>query len=195
MFTGIVQDILTIISANLVAGSRRIVLTLPKTERCQPGDSILLNGICSTVVAIESNELVVEYMAQTDRLTTSSLWRPGDKVNCEMPLTLQKKISGSLVTGHIDTIARVETPLGSLDDKQVTVRFDMALPATVLPQGSITIDGVNLTITSVAPPVQITVHIIPHTWQHTIIQYYQAGSRVNVEFDYVAKLLLARMTA
>lgn len=195
MFSGIVQDVVTIIAIKPIPGGRQVDLTLPKAEQYLPGDSILLNGICSTVVHVGFSDLVVEYMAQTDRLTTSSLWQSGDKINCEAPLTLQTKISGSLVTGHVDTVATVELLLGPSDDRQLVITFDVAVPASVMPQGSITIDGVNLTIAAVISQTQIAVHIIPHTWQHTIMQYYRASSKVNIEFDYIAKLFLARVVS
>lgn len=191
MFTGIVQDILTITSIRSVTGGRRVTVTLPKIEQYQLGDSILLNGICSTVVAVDGSGLAVEYMAQTDRRTTSELWQTGDQLNCEAPLTLQTKISGSLVTGHVDCTGIVASLTGAPDDKRLVVAFAEDLPTSVIPQGCITIDGVNLTVIDCSGPAQVAVNIIPHTWQHTIMQYYRSGKKVNIEFDYIAKLFVA----
>lgn len=192
MFTGIVQDIVTITAVKSITGGRRVSITLPLVTQYQVGDSILLNGICSTVVAVTSNSLVVEYMPQTERLTTVGTWVAGTRLNCEAPLTLQTKISGSLVTGHVDCIGQIASLNHSAEETTLSVVLPQPRPRFVVAQGAITIDGVNLTISAISSATVLQVSIIPHTLKHTIIQHYTADTAVNIEYDYIAKLFLAQ---
>ena len=192
MFTGIVQDIVTITQVEPITGGRRVSITLPLVTQYQIGDSILLNGICSTVVAVTSNSLVVEYMPQTERLTTVGAWVSGTRLNCEAPLTLQTKISGSLVTGHVDCIGQIDSVNQSSEETTLNVLLTQPRPRFIVTQGAITIDGVNLTISAIPSATVVRVSIIPHTLKHTIIQYYRDQTAVNIEYDYIAKLFLAQ---
>ncbi|EKD75953.1 MAG: hypothetical protein ACD_43C00270G0004 [uncultured bacterium] len=192
MFTGIVQDIITIIELTARADNLRVTVTLPKNVQYQAGDSILLNGICSTIESITNSALTVEFMPQTRTVTTVDNWQVGQLLNCEAPLTLQTKISGSLVTGHIDAVGQVIALEQSTSGTRLTIALVELLSAAIVPQGSITIDGVNLTIASIIQPNQVIVYIIPHTFEHTTIQQYTAGTSINIEFDYIAKLVQSR---
>lgn len=191
MFTGIVQEVLTLNTRTKRGDCDRLTLTCPKSTTYVIGDSILLNGICSTITEINSASILVEYMPQTLQITTASSWLPGQLINCEPPLTLQTKLSGAIVLGHVDATA-VIAALEPTDERAVIqLQFTQALPAYVLPQGGITVNGVNLTIVHVHDQT-VVIHLIPHTFQQTTWHSSRAGEWVNIEFDYIAKLIWAQ---
>jgi riboflavin synthase len=198
MFTGIVQEVVSIAQLVDTAQCRQITLSLPVYSNYLVGDSVLLNGICSTVVHITAADFTVEYMPQTQQRTTVGDWSVGQLVNCESPLTLQTKISGSLVTGHIDGVGEITQVERNRQLTSLTLQVNQALPPMVVAQGSLTVDGVNLTVAQLLTPRQARLDIIPHTQEHTSITSYLPGRRVNIEYDYIAKLVLqlpsARLT-
>lgn len=191
MFTGIVQEVLTLITRTKRGDCDRLTLTRPQGTAYVIGDSILLNGICSTLVEITPTTIVVEYMPQTLQLTTARTWLPNQTVNCESPLTLQTKLSGALVLGHVDTTAAITAIESTHERAVIHLQFTQSLPAHVLPQGGITVNGVNLTIVQVHDQT-IVLHLIPHTFQQTTWHSSRVGECVNIEFDYIAKLIWAQ---
>lgn len=182
MFTGIVQELLTITAIDR-ATATTVALTLPKWGILQIGESILLAGICSTVTAVTGTSFTVDYMAETLAKTTVERWQIGDQIHAEPSATLQTKLSGNLVYGHVDGTAEVimVTPL------------QLRLPTTALPyvvvKGAITINGVNLTIVDIVDHT-ITIELVPHTAAVTTLAKLQSGDRVNIELDYLTKVVV-----
>lgn len=185
MFTGIVQDCQPIQALSKTADHWSVTITTP-LGHYQAGDSILLHGICSTVVSNDSAGLTVEYMAETIRLTTVSQWQVGQPLHIEASATLQTPLSGWLVTGHVDTIIPVlNVQTGT--DYAITLQLTAGHAGLVMLKGGITLNGVNLTVTAVTTDT-VTVQLVPYTLTHTTLNQLKVGDRVNVEFDHFAKL-------
>lgn len=181
MFTGIVKELLTITART--AGTPTVVsLTLPHWGKLALGESVLLHGICSTVTTVTEQDFTVEYMAETRQRTNVDDWRVGDQIHAEPALTLDTKLSGNLVYGHIDGTATV------LDQTIALAMPPQCLPY-LLEKGSVTINGVNLTIVAVKEN-RCSVHVIPETAKRTTLTTLTTGSRVNIECDYLTKVIV-----
>lgn len=182
MFTGIVRELVRII--DITAGAVTTVsLTLPQWGKLAVGESILLHGICSTVTAVNAELFTVEYMAETLKLTTVPRWQVDDQIHAEPSLTLVTPLSGNLVYGHIDGTAEV------IQLNPLTLRLPKAWMNYVLLKGAITINGVNLTITQVQEQ-QVSIELIPHTAKLTRLAQLQPGQQVNIELDYITKVIV-----
>lgn len=198
MFTGIIVEQLTITEINQSNEGIRVTLTLPKNSDKNSeyvvGDSIALNGICSTIVKKNNKEIVVDFMPETINVTTVAHWRVGDAINCESPVTPSTKLSGSIVLGHIDTVCTVQAVNAQTGEHSVTLAILPEYMNYVIPKGSITIDGVNLTIADSNSNTtnSCTIKLIPYTKDATSLGNVKVGDEVNVEFDYIAKVILNR---
>jgi riboflavin synthase len=191
MFTGIVEEIGTLRS--LRVGEKSAVLQMSARtvlEECAVGDSIMTDGVCLTVTALHGDGFSADVMPETVRRTTLADRRPGDRMNLERAMTLRSRLGGHLVAGHIDgvgSVARV-TP----EDNALVV--DLEAPEAVwsvsVPQGSVAVDGVSLTIVAVEGP-RLRVSLIPHTAAVTTLSRLAAGVRVNLEADLIAKYVNA----
>lgn len=181
MFTGIVQELLTVTA--LTPGTPTVIsLMLPQWGKLAVGESVLLHGICSTVTQVTEQDFTVEYMAETLQRTNVGDWQVGSQIHAEPALTLQTKLSGNLVYGHVDCTAVVVAP-------GLTVEISEPYQAYLINQGSITINGVNLTIVRVAEN-RCTVNLIPETTRRTTLAKLATGSRVNIECDYLTKVIV-----
>lgn len=191
MFTGIIVEKLTITHIDQASDSLRLTLTLPNNDEYMVGDSIALNGVCSTIVKKNDKEIAIYFMPETIQRTTVTHWQVGDVINCEPPVTPSTKLSGSIVLGHVDTLCTVQTVNTKAGDYSVTLTIPSEYMNYVLPKGSITIDGVNLTIAD-CNSNSCTIKLIPYTKDTTSLGKVKAGNEVNVEFDYIAKVILNR---
>jgi len=191
MFTGIVQAVGEIVDVSPLAGGCRLLVSCPTLalDDVALGDSIALDGACMTVVARPESHLLAFDCSRESLSRTAHLDQPGP-VNLEKAMRLSDRIGGHLVSGHVDGIAEVMgvTPVGE------SWRIDVRLPADLSPyvteKGSIALDGVSLTVnrvTDLAEGSDISVNIIPHTWQVTTLSRRSPGDRVNVEVDQLAK--------
>lgn len=152
------------------------------------GDSIAVNGVCLTLVQREDFVFSADVVAETLQKTNLGLLQIGDSVNLEKMLAVTGRINGHFVQGHVDCTARIERRWteGSADWLQVALPTQ--LKPYVVPKGSITIDGMSLTIVEVSD-TWFTVTLIPHTLEKTIAKHYQADTVVNLEADILAKHL------
>ncbi len=152
------------------------------------GDSIATNGVCLTVIDLPGDGFVADVSRETLDHTTLGTLRPGSPVNLEKALTLNTRLGGHLVSGHVDGVGRV---LERRDDAR-SVRFRIDAPKElaryIAHKGSICVDGVSLTVNAVQGS-QFELNIVPHTSQETIISGYRAGTRVNLEVDQIARYL------
>ena len=192
MFTGITQQVVSVTDVQSSNGLITVTVELPE-EQYVLGDSIMMNGICSTVTQLTDTTLTVEFMQETIDLTTVSAWQVGSHINIESPATLQSKLSGSLVTGHVDTVGTVRA-IENGSDYGVTIEYPVEYARYVLQKGSITFNGVNLTVVdpAVAGDAGIgycSVKLIPYTKEHTTMGGLKTGDSVNVEFDYISKIV------
>lgn len=194
MFTGIVEETGTV--GELHCGAKSSHLTIRANvilEGTQVGDSIATNGVCLTVTTLSRNSFKADVMAETMRCTNLSTLRPGDQVNLERALSLQNRLGGHIVSGHIDGLGRITNRVREDTAVWLTIRTNPAVLKYVLERGSIAIDGVSLTVARVGSE-DFSVSLIPHTGAKTILLEKPLGATVNLECDvigkYVEKLLV-----
>lgn len=189
MFTGIVEEIGTI----LVPGNRMKIQCQKVLEDTIPGSSIAVNGVCLTAVELESGGFWCDLSPETLARTNLGALKEGSLVNLERPAAVGDRLSGHIVQGHVDGTAELVS-LAPLTDGNwdLKVRVPRDLDRYVILKGSLTLDGVSLTVASLHEQL-IGVAIIPHTYQNTIVHTYRPGAAMNVEVDligkYVEKLL------
>ena len=184
MFTGIVEEL-----GAVVAGSAgRLVVRSPiAASDAAVGDSIAIGGVCLTVVGRDGDELAFDLSAETLERTTLGGLQPGAVVNVERPASLASRLGGHLVQGHVDGVAEVTSvrPEGT-DGIRLSVRLPRDLLRHVVEKGSLTLDGVSLTVAAVDDDL-IDVALIPHTLHVTTLGSARVGDRLNVEVDVIAK--------
>jgi riboflavin synthase len=186
MFTGLISDKGEIIRITgeaerhitLAPGGQKFALAL--------GDSVAVNGICLTVTHLTPNQFSVTLSPETLRVTTAKDWQTGDRVNLEPALRVGDALGGHLVSGHVDGVGQVRriTPVGESSVWEFT--YPPALAPYLAPKGSITIDGVSLTVNAVTPDI-FTVMIIPHTWHATTLHLARPGDMLHIEADILAR--------
>jgi len=188
MFTGIIaacQKIQKIVDENAM---RHMTIALPSDWQLHIGESVNVDGVCSTVVAIGAADFTVTYMPETLRLTTLSTKQDYDNVNLERSLRLNDLVSGHLVSGHSDSLATVASMHQDGDSMVLTFEYPKEFAKYVVPKGSVAINGVSLTVINPTDR-QFSVAIIPHTWEHTNLSALREVDTVNVEYDLIAKYL------
>jgi riboflavin synthase len=178
VFTGIVEEMGILAS---VQGSRLFFSARTVTEGTHVGDSIAVNGCCLTVVDIGPGWWAADAVPETISRTNLGALCPGDPVNLERPVQVGSRLGGHLVQGHVDGVGTILHPAPDLE-----VRLDGRLTPYVVEKGSITVDGISLTVVSVAA-TSFRVAIIPHTLEVTTLGRRTAGDRVNLEVDVIAK--------
>ena len=196
MFTGIVQEIGVIRRSEARAGSpgaadvedRRIEVEFKSIarERLNLGDSICVDGVCLTVAAIGSSSFEADVSGETLRVTTLGAKQPGARVNLEPALRAGDSLGGHWVSGHVDGIAEVLTTGNDARSRRIEFSAPKPLARYIARKGSVTLDGVSLTVNDVDGP-KFTVNLIPHTLEVTTLGTLAAGSRVNLEIDLLAR--------
>lgn len=190
MFTGIIQSVGRIESIEDKGGDARIWIETGQLDMSdvQLGDSIAMNGVCLTAIELRDNAYCADVSGETLSLTSLKQLTVGSRVNLEKALTLQTRLGGHLVSGHVDGLGKV---LERYDDAR-SVRFVIESPASlaryIAMKGSITVDGVSLTVNRV-DGCAFELNIVPHTLKETIMGEYQQGSEVNLEVDLLARYL------
>ncbi|CAN5686867.1 riboflavin synthase [soil metagenome] len=192
MFTGIVTAQGTVVVAEQLDDARRFeIATAPAfLAGVEAGDSIAVDGVCQTVVARTAESFTVEAIGTTLSRTTFGEVAPGRRVNLELALALGERLGGHLVQGHVDGVGRVLAVRHSGEH----VLLDVSLPdvvgeVTVL-HGSITIDGVSLTVNALPAADRAQVALIPYTWEHTNLGRLEVGSTVNLEGDMLGRFVV-----
>lgn len=193
MFTGLVEEVGTVRAIKPLGGGMEISVAATKvTEDFQPGDSIAINGVCQTVVKFSRDLFTVQAVEETLKKTNLGELKLGDKVNLERSLTLNKRLGGHFVMGHVDTAGRITDIKRLASSIIVKVSYPKEFSQYVVNVGAIAVEGISLTIASFDERT-LTVSIIPHTWGETNLKEKSVGSRVNLEFDllgkYVARML------
>jgi riboflavin synthase len=197
MFTGIVTDVGTIRSAEQRGDLRLTIGTSYDPESIDLGASIACSGVCLTVVDKGDDWFAVDVSGETMSRTAPGLWAEGKPLNLERALRLGDELGGHLVTGHVDAVARVAEVHNEGGSVRVTVEAPLALAPAIAAKGSITLDGVSLTVNTVedgADSIRFTVNLIPHTADHTTLGGIADGRALNVEIDVLARYL-QRMAA
>ena len=190
MFTGIIQSVGQVAALEPKGEDLRLRVRTGKLDLAgvQIGDSIATSGVCLTVVDLPGDGFWADVSGETLACTGLGGLKVGDGVNLEKALTLSTPLGGHLVSGHVDGLGEV---LERRDDAR-SVRFRVQAPAElaryIAHKGSICVDGVSLTVNRVDGPC-FDLNIVPHTLEETIIVRYQAGTRVNLEVDLIARYL------
>lgn len=187
MFTGIVEEIGRI--GRMDRGRESVRITVRASlirEGLQVGDSVATNGVCLTVTAFDKEGFVADVMPQTLQHSNLGGLRPGDPVNLERALTLQSRLGGHMVSGHIDGTGQVVRKERDDNALRITISAGPEILRYIIPKGSIAIDGVSLTVTDVTTSA-FQVSLIPHTADQTILAGKPVGAAVNLENDLIAK--------
>lgn len=190
MFTGIVEELGEVTSiTELADDSLRITIRGPlAVSDSKLGDSIAVNGVCLTAVEITNETFSADVMRESLNRSTIGKLQVGDQVNLERPVTLATRLGGHLVQGHVDGIGKISKREPSENWEVVTIQATPELLRYVVEKGSITVDGVSLTVSAITES-DFQVSLIPATLAKTTLGQRAVGEQVNLEVDMVAKYL------
>ena len=186
MFTGIIEDLGTITALNNDKDNLHITVSSNITEELKIDQSVAHNGVCLTVVSLDKNEYVVTAIKETLDKTNLGQLEVNATVNLERAMKLGDRLDGHIVQGHVDQTAicmKVSEKNGSWF---YTFSYDAALNNVTIEKGSVTVNGVSLTVVN-SKSNEFSVAIIPYTYEHTTFKYLQKGNLVNLEFDVIGK--------
>ena len=187
MFTGIIEKIGKVYSIDRKSDSFVIGLQINDVDYSL-GDSICINGVCLTVEKIHQDIYSFSISPETNNLTNLNRLEKNHEVNIETSLTINKLISGHIVQGHVDTTAEIVEIEQQNNSWFIRLKLNKDFCKYIIHKGSITLDGVSLTVNDVTNS-GFNVMIIPHTYQNTIFRTYETGSIVNIEIDILAKYI------
>ncbi len=202
MFTGLVETTGTILSVLPTAGATRITIAAPQAlaARLRTGDSVAINGVCLTALDIQPRSdpphFSADLAAETIDRTTLARLHPGSTVNLELPTPAGAPLGGHVVQGHVDGAATLTalTALNPTSPDTTDWRLHLSLPPhlaqNVIPQGSVTVEGISLTVAALRRTpagAEIEIAVIPHTWNKTSLRTLQPGDPVNIETDVLAR--------
>ncbi|MFO8013250.1 MAG: riboflavin synthase [Phycisphaerae bacterium] len=195
MFTGLIETIGQVVSADRTAGGVRLRVDLgPAADGVRPGDSVNLSGACQTVACIDGRVADFDTVAETLARTTLGDWGPGTEVNVERSLRPGDRLGGHFVAGHVDAAGRVLENRDGAGGWILRVEAPEALAPEIAPKGSIAVDGVSLTVVEAGPPA-FTVALVPTTIEETTLGRLAPGDRVNLETDLLAKYVRRALAA
>ena len=192
MFTGIVTDVGEVVSAEQRGDLRLQIRTGYDLATVDLGASISCSGVCLTVVDKGGDWFAVDVSGETVSRTAADMWRQGAHLNLERSLRMGDELGGHIVTGHVDSVGEVLGTCAEGDSTRIGVRVDRALAPSIARKGSITLDGVSLTVNEVrdeADGTHFAVNIIPHTAKETTLGSLSQGRQVNVEIDVIARYI------
>ncbi len=188
MFTGIIQKIGQVIDKKEQSGDFRFVVktNFSQPEKIQLGDSIAMDGVCLTVTKINQDQVDLDVSVETVNKTTVAKWQIGTSLNLEPAMTLQDQLGGHIVSGHVDAIGKCISRVPSARSEIFEFKIPVELTKFVVNKGSITINGVSLTVNSIEKDI-LSVNLVPHTMSHTNLGALQVDDTVNVEVDTIAR--------
>jgi riboflavin synthase len=189
MFTGLVEEQGEVILNQPRTSAHRLEIDCPHLSALNVGESVAVNGVCLTLLP-ESTEgkLAFDVSPETLQVTTLGGLSIGDRVHLERALLAGSRLGGHYVNGHVDTTACIEARREMDECVELTVTFEVEALKYLVPKGSITLDGVSLTINALKGHC-VHLLLIPHTLQKTTLGERQPGDFVNVEFDYLARIV------
>jgi riboflavin synthase len=192
MFTGLIEQCGKVAHVDVCDTGVRLVLDAV-FENTRMGESIAVNGVCLTLVLDADGQLAFDVSPETLAVTGLNMLREGDHVHLERALLAEDRFGGHYVTGHVDTTACVASVTSVGDYTEMVIEgFTRAHRPYLCPKGSVTLDGVSLTINAVTEH-GITVMLVPHTLSKTTLSDWMVGRQMNVEFDYVARVLVHQL--
>ncbi|HET6568967.1 MAG TPA: riboflavin synthase [Rhodothermales bacterium] len=189
MFTGIIEEVGRVVAVEDLGGGRRLTIEAALAPLLGPDQSIAVNGACQTVVAVDGNTFDVVAVEETLSKTTFGLYLEGVAVNLERAMLPTSRLDGHFVQGHVDATGTVVDAEVKPTSRLYRVGFGLQFAPFLIPVGSITIDGISLTVARLSED-ELTVSIIPHTYEHTAIAAnWEPGAPVNLEFDLIGKYI------
>ena len=187
MFTGIIEEVGTVMSVKSSANAMKLRIRAPKvTQDINMGDSIAVNGICLTACGLGRESFTVDVMGETLSRTSLKGSRCGSHVNLERALTINGRLGGHIVSGHIDGTGTVTAIKNDDIARLITISAPQAVMDLIVEKGSVAVDGISLTVASVSSG-DFTVSVIPHTMDNTILTEKTPGDTVNLENDCIGK--------
>lgn len=192
MFTGIVTDVGRIRSVERLGDTRVVIDTAYDTAGVDLGASIACSGVCLTVVDKGPNWFAVDVSGETISRTAPEQWHEGAALNLERAMKLGDELGGHIVTGHVDGVGEVIGVCPEGDSRRIGIRVPAALAPFLAPKGSVTVDGVSLTVNEVSDGddgTDFAINLIPHTQAVTTLGRLESGIRVNIEIDVLARYL------
>lgn len=195
MFTGIIQEVGTVKKAeSLNGGGMQFEVECSFASTCHLDESIAINGACHTVTAFTDGTFTVQSVEETLRKTTMGALNTGSKINLERSMTLQAGIEGHLVQGHVDTTGTITSIEKEETGWLIEVEFPSEFENMIVGRGSITMEGISLTIAR-EHGNSFVVAIIPYTWEHTNLKEKTVGDQVNLEFDVIGKYVVKYLSS
>ena len=195
MFTGIIEETGTVRSITSRSAGTALCIRAEKVlEGTAVGDSIAVNGVCLTVTSLSDGAFTADVMPETVRLTSLARLFPGAKVNLERAMSPSGRLGGHIVSGHVDGCGRVDAIVPDGLAKRVTISLEAPLLKYLARKGSVTLDGVSLTVVA-ADDRSFAVSLIPQTRSSTTLGELRTGSIVNVEVDLLARYIERLLTA
>ena len=190
MFTGIISSIGKVSSLQQFSGDIRMGIIAHDLgfHDLSLGDSVACSGVCLTVIEINENTFFVDVSRETMSLTTTGLWKIGERINLEKAMQASDRFGGHIVSGHVDGMGEITERRKDARSEWLRVRAPSDLAKYIARKGSITVDGTSLTINRVDGN-EFELNIIPQTLTHTVIDDYREGTSVNLEVDLVARYL------
>lgn len=193
MFTGIIETLGIVKEIQKDGGNLHLTISSDITKELKIDQSVAHNGVCLTVVAIDNDNYTVTAIKETIDKTTLGEWQVGDLVNLERAMKLGDRLDGHIVQGHVDQTGVCKSVAEANGSWYFSFEYDSKLNNITIEKGSITVNGVSLTVVN-SQPNGFTVAIIPYTFEHTNFKTFKVGSKINLEFDVVGKYV-ARLHA
>lgn len=191
MFTGIIESVGRVESVSRHGSNLSFRISSPISHELKIDQSVSHNGVCLTVENVGDGFHQVTAIEETLRKTNLAQWEAGSLVNLERCLTLNGRLDGHFVQGHVDTTGSCESRTELDGSWEFRIRFAEEFAHLVIEKGSVCINGISLTCFDVAKD-KLSVAIIPYTWQHTMIHTLETGDQVNLEFDLIGKYISRR---
>ncbi len=189
LFTGIIEEVGKVLLIDKKDNSIKLCIGCSKVlEDTQIGDSISVNGVCLTVVKLYNNQFVADVMLETIKSSSLGILKVGDSVNLERAMTLNKRLGGHIVTGHIDGVGKIINKRGNNEFVVISIETTYDIAKYIVKKGSVSIDGISLTVSYVSDRI-FEVSIIPHTIKQTNLSNKNIGDVLNIECDLIGKYI------
>jgi riboflavin synthase len=189
MFTGLIEAMGEVVEVKPTQAGFRLRLTSTMAPELMPGDSLSVNGVCLTVVSADTDGVHADISPETARASSLGSLKRGAMVNLERPLRADARLGGHFVQGHIDATGTIEDIRPDGESFWITIKFPVLLAPFIVRKGSITLNGVSLTVAGVDDR-NLDVQIIPYTWEHTNLHFAKEGDVVNIECDILGKYVV-----
>ena len=194
MFTGIVEKIGRVAKISLQGKNRHFFIESELAPELKIDQSVAHSGVCLTVVGIQGKVYEVVAIDETLQKTSLGTWQVGDSVNLERAMKLGDRLDGHIIQGHVDQTGLCHSIEDAQGSRIFTFHYDSSVGNMTIEKGSITVNGVSLTVVNSQKGV-FSVAVIPYTYEHTSFHTLKVGDKVNLEFDVIGKYVLAKVGA